>query len=133
VCSKPISLWKGFICGVVLWVIGFVWGVIVFAVPALKDVPTIHCVSKFPGVSSVLIVAYIFLLIHLSRNYLREATVRSKECLILGTVILLVTVVLDTLVYVLLLASPDYFAYLSVWISYALFVGVPWIIGRHLQ
>jgi hypothetical protein len=46
--------------GVVLWVIGFVWRVIVFAVPALKDVPTILCVSRFPAVSSVLIVAYIF-------------------------------------------------------------------------
>jgi hypothetical protein len=74
-----------------------------------------------------------FLLIDLSRNYLRGANARSKECLILGTVILLVTVVLHTLVYVPLLASPDYFAYLSVWISYALSVGVPWIIGRDLQ
>ena len=46
--------------------------------------------------------------------------------------LVLVSIVLDTLVYVVLLGSVDYFAFLSIWIAYAMFVIVPWLLGRNL-
>ena len=52
---------------------------------------------------------------------------------VVGFVLVLVTLVLDTLVYVLLLGSGDYFTFLSIWVAYVMFVLVPWLVGRHLQ
>jgi hypothetical protein len=118
---------------VLLWIIGFIWGLVVFIVPSLKAVPSIAYVSKYPAISFVLLPVYFVLLYFLARRYLRSTKEKAIEGLKLGIVIFLVTIVLDALVYVALLGGGDYFAFLSIWVSYAMFVLVPWLVGLKIE
>jgi len=124
-----VAIWYA----IILWVVGFVWGTVVFMIPSLKNVPPISYVSKLPAVSFVLLPVYLVMLWYLARRHLGSTHARSIEGLKLGVVLILVTIVLDASVYVVLLRSGDYFAFLSIWIAYAMFVLVPWFVGRHLE
>jgi uncharacterized membrane protein len=124
---------RGIWYAIVLWLVGFVWGMIVFMVPVLKDVPSIPHVSKLPAVSLVLLPLYLVMLWYLAPRLLASAQAKAAGGLRFGIVLFLVTLVLDALVYVLLFGSGDYFAFLSIWVAYAMFVLVPWFAGRHLQ
>jgi hypothetical protein len=62
VSLKSNRLLKGIWYAVVLWLVGFVWGMIVFMVPLLKNVPSISHVSKLPAVSLVLLPLYLVML-----------------------------------------------------------------------
>ena len=128
--SKPATaVWYS----IVLWVVGFVWGVIVFMVPSLKNVPSVPYVSKLPAVSIVLLPLYLVMLWYLAPRYLKSTHAEGAEGLKLGVVIFLITILLDALVYVLLFGSLDYFAFLSIWVAYAMFILVPWFLGRRLE
>jgi uncharacterized membrane protein len=116
-----------------LWIVGFVWGMIVFMVPLLKNVPSIPHVSKLPAVSVVLLPLYLVLLWYLARRYLNPMHGKAVEGLRFGILLVFVTIVLDSLVYALLFRSEDYFAFLSIWVAYAMFLLVPWFVGRHLE
>ncbi len=76
---KPHRVVRALWYSVLIWVIGFVWGSIVFVVPALKSVPTIPYVSRYPAVSFPILVVYAVLLIILSRSYLRSADDKAGE------------------------------------------------------
>jgi hypothetical protein len=112
---------------------GFVWGMIVFMVPLLKNVPSIPLVSKLPAVSLVLLPLYLVLLWYLARRHLESAHAKAVQGFKFGIVLVVVTMVLDALVYVLLLGSGDYFAFLSIWVAYAMLLLVPWFVGRRLE
>lgn len=118
---------------IVLWIVGFVWGMIVFMIPSLKNVPSIPYVSKFPSISFVLLPLYLVMLWYLARRYLASKHKKPAEGLKLGAVLALVTIVLDCLAYVFLLGSGDYFTFLSIWIAYAMFLLLPWFVGRRLE
>jgi hypothetical protein len=47
----PFRIGKALIYAILLWVIGFVWGSIVFMTPALKTVSAIPYVSSNPAIS----------------------------------------------------------------------------------
>ena len=130
---KSSTLVRGAWYALVLWIVGFVWGMFVFMNPSLKNVPSIPYVSKFPSISFVLLPLYLVMLWYLSRRYLASAHTKAAEGLKLGVVLVLVTVVLDALVYALLFVSGDYFAFLSIYVAYAMFVLVPWFVGRQLE
>lgn len=130
---KSSTLVRGISYAIILWVVGFVWGVIVFTVPLLKSVPSIPLVSKFPAVSLVLLPLYLLILWYLTPRLLASSQAKTVEGLKFGIVLVLVTLVLDSLVYVLLLGSGDYFTFLSIWVAYVMFILVPWLVGRHLQ
>jgi hypothetical protein len=125
--SKP----KTALCYAVgMWVIGFVWGLIVFMIPPLKAIPAIPYLSKFPAVSAPLIVVYTGLLVLLTRKYLVGVDNGVKEAVAFGIVLVLATIILDTFTYVIMFKSSDYFTYASIWTAYALFILVPWLVGR---
>ncbi len=127
---KPLkALWYA----VLLWLIGFVWGMIVFMTPALKDIPAVPYISKYPAVSAPLIVAYFIIIFLLTKRYLGDADKKAAEGLKLGAAIFLVNIILDALVYVVLLKSSDYFTYFSIWLFYILAIAVPWFTGRRLE
>jgi hypothetical protein len=113
-----------------LWIIGFIWGIIVFTIPALKNGPTLRYISKYPAISGSLIVLYFITTIMLSKNFLRLTSNKAREGLKLGATFFLLNIGLDILVYVILFASSDYFSYISIWFVYAIFIVVPWISGR---
>jgi hypothetical protein len=106
---------------------------IVFMVPLLKNVPSILLVSKLPLVSVVLLPLYLVLLRYLARRHLKWVDAKTVEGFKFGIVLVIVTMVLDGLVYVLPLGSGDYFAFLSIWVAYAMLLLVPWFVGRHLE
>ncbi len=127
---KPVkALWYA----ALLWLIGFIWGTIVFMTPALKDIPTIPYISKYPAVSAPLIVAYFIIIFLLTKRYLKDTDKKAAEGLKFGLTIFLLNFILDALVYVVLFRSSDYFAYFSIWFSYILAVAVPWFTGRWLE
>jgi len=116
-----------------VWLVGFVWGTIVFMTPSLKSIPSIHYVSKFPAISVPVILAYISLVYFLSRRYLVDAEDRAKEGLKLGATLSLVNLVLDAVVYYGVFGTRDYFGYLSIWLSYGVLFIVPVYAGRQLK
>jgi len=124
---------NGILYAMVLWLVGFVWGMIVFMVPLLRDVPSIPHFSKLPAVSLVLLPLYLVMLWYLASRLLDSVQAKAVEGLRFGIVLFLVTLLLDVLVYVLLLGSGDYFAFLSIWVAYVMFLLVPWLVGRHLE
>jgi hypothetical protein len=133
VSLKSSTLVRGISYAIILWVVGFVSGVIVFMVPLLKSEPSIPLVSKFPAVSLVLLPLYLVILWYLTPRLLASSQAKTVEGLKFGIVLVLVTLVLDIFVYVFLLGSGDYFTFLSIWVAYVMLILVPWLVGRHLQ
>ncbi|HUS09144.1 MAG TPA: hypothetical protein VMZ30_01670 [Pyrinomonadaceae bacterium] len=102
--------------------------------PALKGVPAIPFVSRYPAISFPLLLAWPFVGYLLARSYLRRTTVdKAPEGLKLGLTFALVNFVLDLLVLVLLFKNGfSYFASLTVWVAYFLLLIIPWLTARSL-
>ena len=128
----PYRFRTAFWYAVLLWVIGMGWGIIVFGVSTLKDISSVRYISKYPAISIVLLIIYPILLFSLSKSYLELTDRKEIEGLKFGLWLVLITIVLDFLVYFILLESDDYFNYLSIWIAYTLFIAIPWLIGKRL-
>ena len=117
--------------GVVIWMVGFVWGSVVFMTPALKELPAIPLVSRYPAISFPLLVAVPLLAFFLGRSCLRTAENKAAAGLPIGAVFAATNLLLDLLILVLVFRSGwDYFASLTVWLGYGLLLSVPWITGR---
>jgi hypothetical protein len=129
----PITSGNVLVYAFVLWIVGFIWGMIVLAVSTLKQIPSIAYVAKLPAVSVVLIPAYVAILYYLAEKHLKTFDNKPQEGLKFGLTLAVVNVLLDLLVYVILFGSADYFAYLSIWFAYALFLAIPWLVGRKLE
>ena len=116
---------------VLIWVLGFIWGSIVFMTPALRATPPIPYISSNPAISFPIILIWTVLTLLLARSYLKDATDRSAEGLKLGVTFVVVNFILDLVVLVFLLqAGFKYFVSASVWFAYATLVLIPWLIGR---
>ena len=131
--TMPYKPQKALGYAILLWVIGFLWGMIVFMVPAMWSIPSVPHISKLPAVSAVLTILCPIVIFLFSKTYLGTTDRKSREGLKFGVTILFVNVVLDLLVYVITFGSLDYFSYASIWIAYALFLLVPWLVGRRLE
>ncbi len=129
----PYKPGKVLLYALLFWLIGFIWGTIVFMMPALKDIPTIPYISKYPAISAPLIVAYFIIIFLLTKRYLSDTDKKAIEGLKFGMAIFLVNIILDALVYVIMLKSSDYFAYFPIWLFYILAIAVPWFTGRWLE
>jgi hypothetical protein len=127
---RPFRLGTAVWYSVLLWVLGFVWGTVVFMVPPLKAVQSIPYFSKYPAISLVLLPVYLILVWLVARHYLSSETNKAVEGLKLGGMILLVNLLLDVIVYLILFNSPDYFTFASIWVVYAIFVFLPWLVGK---
>jgi hypothetical protein len=128
----PFRLARASGYALLFWIIGFVWGVIVFTVPTLRNVPSVSYVSKYPAISIPLLVTYPILMFFTTRTLLKE-TIEHSEGARFGVVVLVVNVVFDSFVYVVFLKSIDYFTYLSIWFAYIMFLTVPWLTGIWLK
>ena len=116
-----------------IWVVGFVWGSIVFMTPALKNVAPMPYVSSNPLISLPILVLWLPLSYVLARSFLKASTNPIGDGLKLGLTFSEVNFFLDLVVLVLLLkAGVGYFASLTVWIAYTMLLIVPWLTGRSL-
>jgi hypothetical protein len=127
----PNRLGKALMYAVFLWLIGFVWGSIVFMTPALKRVPPIRYVSSNPAISFPILVVWLIAAYLFARSYLGTAPDRHGEALQLGITFSIVNFLLDLLVLVLILkAGFGYFVSLTVWLGYFILFIIPWMAGR---
>ena len=116
-----------------IWISGFVWGMVVFMTPTMKEVPAIPYVSRYPLISFPLLVLWPLLAYVLARKHLKTTNAEPGEGLRLGVSFALVNFVLDLLVLVILFKNgPVYFASLTVWLAYLILLTVPWFAGRSL-
>ena len=128
----PYKFGKAILFSFVVWLVGFVWGMIIFMTPlmALSPIPFI---SSSPAISFPLLVIMPLVSFLLARSYLKEAADKPLEGLKFGVTMFLVNIVLDFLVIVLLFAGGlGFFAYLSIWLGYILVSAVPYLVGRSI-
>jgi len=130
----PFKPGKALMYAVVIWLVGFVWGSIVFMTPSMKTVPAIPYVSSNPAISFPILFIWLIVTYLLAKSYLKTASDKIAEGLKLGIVFSAVNVLLDLLVLVLLLkAGFNYFISLTVWVGYFMLFIIPWMTGRSLQ
>lgn len=115
---------------VLLWIIGFIWGMVVFIVPLLKNIQTVPFISKYPAISIPLLIVCTILVIFFTNKYLKGTKEKTTEAIKFGVTIFLTNFVLDFVTYYILFQSTDYFAYLSIWLSYGLMIVVPWLVRK---
>lgn len=129
--QKPL---KAIAFAVLIWIVGFVWGSIVFMTPALKATPPIPYVSSNPAISIPILLIWIPLIYFLARAYLSKVKDPDREGLKLGLIFAATNFILDLVVLVLLLKTgAGYFAAASIWFAYLLLIIIPWLTGRSLQ
>ena len=123
----PPRIGRALTYAVLIWLVGFVWGSVVFMTPALKNVPTIPYISRYPAISFPVLVIWLLLANLLARKYLKSAAIKANEGLKLGLMFSVVNLVLDLLVLVFLFGTGfGYFSSLTVWLAYLLLLIVPW-------
>ena len=129
-----LSLFKTLGFAILIWIIGFVWGSIVFMTPALKATPRIPYVSANPAISFPILLVWIPITYLFARVCLWRSPNPMAEGLRIGIVFAGINLVLDLLMLVLLLkAGFGYFASLTVWLGYLILLIIPWLMGRSLQ
>ena len=130
----PFNTGKALIYAVLLWVIGFIWGSIVFMTPALKSVSAIPYVSRNPAISFPILIIWLAVTNLLAKSFLKTSDDKVSAGLKLGILFSVVNLILDLLVLVFLLkAGFTYFISLTVWLAYSMLLTVPWLVGHSLQ
>lgn len=115
----------------VIWMVGFVWGSIVFVVPALKSLSSVPYVSQYPAISFPLLVLFALLAFYFGRACLRSAANRATAGMWIGLIFAGVNVLLDFLVIVILFrGGAGFYGWASIWLGYALLLFIPWLQGR---
>ena len=128
--QKPL---KAFGLAVLIWIVGFVWGSIVFITP-LKATSPIPYISNNPAISIPILLVWIPLIYFLAKAYLSRVNDPDREGFKLGLILAATNFILDLVVLVLLLkAGAGYFAAASIWFAYLLLIIIPWLTGRSLQ
>jgi hypothetical protein len=118
----PRKLGKAMAFAVLIWIIGFVWGMVVFMTPALKDIPSIPYVSRYPAISFPILIISILVTYLLAKKYLQTVDDKTNEGCRLGITF-----------GVLFGNGASYFASLTVWLVYIILLTVPWLVGRSLS
>ncbi|MGQ0763689.1 MAG: hypothetical protein ACT4OT_16975 [Acidobacteriota bacterium] len=119
---------------VLIWMIGFVWGSIVFMTPALKATPPIPYISNNPAISIPILLIWTPLIYFLAKACLSRFNDPDREGFGLGLIFATTNFILDLVVLVLLLkAGAGYFAAVAIWFAYLLLIIIPWLTGRSLQ
>jgi hypothetical protein len=125
---------KAIAYAVIIWIVGFIWGSIVFMTPALKQTPRIPFVSSNPAISFPILLIWAVLTYVLAQRFLKKSADPANDGLKLGMTFVVVNLVLDLVVLVSLLkAGFGYFISLTVWTAYAMILIVPWLTGRSVE
>ncbi len=109
--------------GTLIWVIGFVWGTVVFMTPALKAVPSIQMFSRYPLISFPLLILFPWLAYVFAPKCLTPPAPGNPSVPQVGIVFVVVNVLLDAVILVGAFKSGwQYFTFLSVWLCYVLMI-----------
>src|SRR5260370_38598556 len=91
----PFRIGKALAYAVLLWVIGFAWGSIVFMTPALKTVSAIPYVSSNPFISFPILLIWLVATFLLAKSYHKKVDNKIASGLKIGLGFSGITVVLD--------------------------------------
>lgn len=128
---KPYRPLKAIGYSFLIWAIGFAWGTVVFMTPTLSEITTIEHISKMPAITIPLLIAYLLLIPYISKRHLENAVDKIAEATALGVIFLAINALLDLVMY-LTIYDQDYYAYLSIWFSYALLLILPPYTGKRM-
>jgi len=129
-----LTLFKALGFAILIWIIGFVWGSVVFMTPALKATPAIPYVSANPAISFPILLVWIPITYLFARLCLWRTSNPAARGLTVGIVFAGTNFILDLLMLVLLLkAGFGYFVSLTVWLGYLILLIIPWLTGRSLH
>jgi hypothetical protein len=118
---------------ILIWLVGFVWGTVVFMTPQLKSVQPIPYVSANPAISFPILLIWVPLTHLLAKNYVKGTKDRVAAGLRLGLLFVVTNFILDVAVLVIgLKAGVGYFLSLTVWLAYSLLLIIPWLTGQSL-
>ncbi len=132
--TMSFGLGKAIGWAVLIWLVGFVWGSIVFMTPALKSTPGIPYVSSNPAISFPILAFWLVLTYVIAWRFLKRSDDAPRDGLRLGITFAAVNLILDLVVLVILLrAGLGYFISLTVWTAYGLLLIVPWLTGRSVE
>ena len=122
---------KALAYAILIWLVGFVWGSVVFVTPSLKSVSPIPYISSNPAISFPILLIWIPLTYLFARSCLKGSSNKSAAGLRLGFIFSVTDVALDLVVLVFILrAGFGYFASLTVWLGYTILLIIPWLTGR---
>ena len=129
-----LNLLKAMGLGILIWIVGFVWGSFVFMTPVLKATPMIPYVSANPAISFPILLVWIPLTYLFARVCLWRSPNPTTEGVRIGIMFAATNFILDLLMLVWLLrAGFGYFLSLTVWLGYLILLIIPWLTGRSLQ
>jgi len=129
--SKPVV--TASLYGLAIWIAGFVWGSIVFMVPALQTIPPIPHISRFPAISFPLLAAFAILAWLFARRFFARHGRDGASGAVLGGALAGVNFALDVLVLVIAFKNGlAYFDSASVWAAYAVLFLIPWRMARQV-
>src|SRR5688500_67959 len=95
---------KAIAYAVLIWIVGFVWGSIVFMSPSMHVAP-IPFISRNPAISFPILVTWFLLTYLLARNFLKNSTKPEPDGRKLGLIFSEVNFILDVIVLVVLLKA----------------------------
>src|SRR5436853_7626642 len=93
---------KALAYAIVIWIIGFVWGSIVFMTPSLKGVRPILYISNNRAISFPILIVWLPVTYLLSKHYLKASSDRTREGLKFALKFSVVNLILDSAILVLL-------------------------------
>jgi hypothetical protein len=126
----PQNFGKAIGYAIVIWLCGFMWGTIVFAIPFLREIKPIPYLSSNPAISFPIIVIWIFLVTKFTKSYFKRVPNINHEALKLGLSFFILNAVLDLLVIVIAFGNGfQFYLSLSVWLAYAVLLVVPLKVG----
>lgn len=129
-----LNIFKALGFAILIWIIGFVWGSIVFMTPPLKATPAIPYISANPAISFPILLVWTPITYLFARVCLWRSPNPMHKGLRVGIVFAGVNFILDLLMLVMLLnTGVGYFASLTVWLGYLILLIIPWLTGRSLQ
>lgn len=108
--------------GGLIWIVGFLWGMVVFMTPVLKELPPLPLFSRYPAISFPLLVVFPLLAYWCAPKSVTNPAVGAALPPV-GFIYAGINALLDVLFLVGVFKSGwSYFSFLSVWVAYALLV-----------
>lgn len=112
--------------GLSIWLIGFTWGTVVFMTPALKEIPSIAHISRFPAIGFPLVFAFAGLAWVLAGRFFARCGAGAAMTGLYGLTLAGVNAGLDFVILVIAFGNGlGFYDSLTLWLAYAILYIVP--------
>ena len=117
-----------------VWLTGFLWGVVVYSIPILKNIKPIEFISSNLFISIPIIIIWIVLVNKLTKKYIAGKQNIESEVVKFGLYLFMVCFLLDLFVLVIgFNVGFHFFLSLCVWIAYATLIIIPLYTAKSIK